>query len=82
MNNNFVERYLNNTYHFQDEDFVTQADIQAAAKRYKCSCCQKECYGTFVDYGFDGYEYGSISGKHVDMAFVSDCCEAELEELK
>ena len=82
MNNNFVERYLNNTYHFQDEDFVTQADIQAAAKRHKCSCCQKECYGTFVDYGFDGYEYGSISGKHVDMAFVSDCCEAKLEELK
>ena len=42
MNNNFLERYLNNSYHFQDEDLVTQSDIRAAAKQYKCSFCGKD----------------------------------------
>lgn len=82
MNNDFLKRYTNYNFSSSLLDDMDYDDVYVDTKRYKCSCCQKECYGTFVDYGFDGYEYGSISGKHVDMAFVSDCCEAELEELK
>lgn len=45
---------------------------------YICSFCKKPCYGTWVDEGYDGYEYGSISGKHTDWRFLSDCCHEEL----
>ena len=51
-------------------------------EEYTCSFCKKPCYGTWVDMGYDGYEYGSISGKHTDWHFVSDCCNEELITIK
>jgi hypothetical protein len=43
----------------------------------KCSACGQRCRKVTVDFGIGAYEYWGAPGFDVQLADVSDCCEAE-----
>ena len=43
----------------------------------KCEACLKQCRMITVDFGIGAYEYWGAPGFDVQLADVSDCCEAE-----
>lgn len=45
-----------------------------------CSDCGKECTVIEVDFGIGAYEYWGAPGVDIQIADVSDCCEADTQE--
>lgn len=45
-----------------------------------CSECGLECTVIEVDFGIGAYEYWGATGVDVQIAEVSDCCEADTQE--
>lgn len=43
-----------------------------------CSECNRECFIETVDFGIGPYEYWGAVGCDVQLADVSDCCEADV----
>ena len=46
-----------------------------------CESCERECTLITVDFGIGAYEYWGAPGIDVQLAEVTDCCEAGLKEL-
>lgn len=45
-----------------------------------CNECKQECKGKWVDFGIGSYEFWGARGIDTRMAFVSECCEADVFE--
>ena len=45
-----------------------------------CKECNRECKVITVDFGIGAYEYWGAPGVDVQLAEVSDCCEADYED--
>lgn len=43
----------------------------------RCDACGRECRRITVDFGIGAYEYWGAPGFDVQLAEVSDCCEAD-----
>lgn len=46
-----------------------------------CNACGKECTVIEVDFGIGAYEYWGATGVDVQICEVSDCCEADYDEV-
>ena len=46
----------------------------------QCSECKQLCVPTLVDLGIGPYEYWGQKGNDVSYQWLSNCCEAEIEE--
>lgn len=44
-----------------------------------CECCGNTCTGDWRDFGVGLNEAWGVSMVHVDMQYVSDCCDSPLE---
>ena len=44
-----------------------------------CPGCGEECSGAWVDFGVGHYEFWGARGFDRQIAFVSNCCEASLD---
>ena len=49
-------------------------------KEFICTECGEPCSGTIVDFGIGRGEAHGIPFNDVDKQFVSECCEAEMED--
>jgi hypothetical protein len=64
---------------FRDEhDWHDEYDPRDDAEKGYCAGCHEWVTGTLVDYGIGDYEYWGCRGTHVDLEWVSPCCEEEL----
>jgi hypothetical protein len=45
-----------------------------------CSLCGLSCTGKWYDEGIGPYEFWGMKGTDRRWEFLSDCCEAEIEE--
>ena len=43
-----------------------------------CEACNRECHEIQVDFGIGAYEYWGACGVDIQLAWLSDCCEADL----
>jgi hypothetical protein len=46
-----------------------------------CKACNRGCRVVTVDFGIGAYEYWGAPGVDVQLAEVSDCCEADYEDI-
>ena len=42
-----------------------------------CKACNRECRVVTVDFGIGAYEYWGAPGVDIQLADVSECCEAD-----
>lgn len=43
-----------------------------------CAECKQQCNAIEVDFGIGPYEFWGQRGVHINKAWVSSCCEAEM----
>jgi hypothetical protein len=43
----------------------------------RCAACGRQCRKVTVDFGIGAYEYWGAPGVDIQLADVSDCCEAD-----
>lgn len=46
-----------------------------------CKECHTQCQVITVDFGIGSYEYWGAPGVDIQLAEVSNCCEADYEDL-
>ncbi len=49
-------------------------------KKYTCTECGEPCNASWEDFGIGSYEFWGQKCTQTDWQFVSDCCEAPVEE--